>query len=196
MIELFTSKWLTKWQKEKKTGTLSAVTLRFELEVAGAQTIYQRHLHRRIFQFSFEALHVVFQGKSSKKSKVTLRTSRLSQAGLRLKTSQGQSSPYSCVVTVCSPPRRPQRPGRCAPRCTTDLSVSASLRAHRGLPATTETKPMWVHRQSVAKTKPHCSHLTHLSCELSCKERNKIFSVKPCKAFECFSAAYSPLIVC
>lgn len=60
----------------------------------------------------------------------------------------------------------------------------------------TEADPMYVHRQSVARTKLLYNHLTHLSCELSGKEWNKIFSVKPCKAFECFSATYSPLVIC
>ena len=39
-------------------------------------------------------------------------------------------------------------------------------------------------------------HFAYLSCKLPGKERNEVFRIQSCEAFQRFSAAYSPLIIC
>ena len=122
-----------------KTGTLSAVRLRFVLQVV------PNHLPASP---SHENFPILFWDTTCSFPRETLKKvdgDSLEFApfsSLWPKTLQGQTSPHSSVLTVCSLPRRPQRPGRCVPRCITDLLAAASLRAHRGPPERTGTNPL------------------------------------------------------
>lgn len=39
-------------------------------------------------------------------------------------------------------------------------------------------------------------HFAYLSGKLPGKERNEVFGIQSCEAFQRFSAAYSPLVIC
>ena len=117
---------------------------------------------------------------------MTPRNSCISQVFDQSLNKDKLSSPHSSV-TVCSLPR-PQRPGRCVPRCTTGLLVAASLRAHRGPPERTKRRQTQCTFTGNLLRELNCSTIILRTCLVNFLVKNGIkylasSRVKPLSAF-------------